>query len=236
MKSAPTPERRQDHRPRPPKPSIRMFFILIFDKLASAIFGRKWSLVLAVFMFLVATATIFWSLYIRLPVINDVKVLLSKRADANLRLETIQASISKQELQSIEQRISQAQSRIFDSFPDFATWLITKTSLAKKLGFKMDYSIKGQKKTTINEIIAVSTQIDLTVNENLKDKSYVRLLTFLRSFIDENWHLEISGNQIQGQGQGMNKMTMMLSVWLKDNGSINQFITQPEGDDEKVIQ
>lgn len=231
-----TPDRRVQRRYKPPKPSIKMFFLLLFDKTALTLFSRKGPLIIIAIVFTLACTSILWSLYVRLPSINQSVDLLNQQQSVQSNLDQLKSTISAEELKLIEQRISQAQSRIFDSFPEFAKWLMNKSEFAKKLELNMSYRLLSHENTSLNDVIAVTTEIDLQVKQDTAEKAYVRLLAFIRSFIDENWHLEILGNQFNSQGKGITTMTLRISVWLKDKGTINQLIQTKEALNETFIQ
>ncbi len=210
-------ERRSGDRPVPPKPVLRIFLLLQMNKLAKRLFSSRLSMAILLIVFIASLSLIGWSLFIRLPEVKQSVLLLNEGMLLQNQLNKLNRKLSKNELPLLEKKITREKSRIFSNFPDFANWLNQKAIYARQAGLDMHYLLTRKQATSLQGIYTVSVEMTLkTRQKKISDDNYPTLLKFMRSLIDENWHLEIAGNKLKGNNKGINVISIELIVWVKD--------------------
>ena len=215
-------DRRQEARIAPPKPCWRISLLLFSDRMAKSLFASKAGLSVFLLLFSLCVSAIIWSIYYRLPTIDQSSSLIHQLTRLEIQLEDLQVDWSEDDLKRIESDISQEQAKIFADFPTFAAWLNGKNEYAGQLGLDMNYQLNDQHRTRLDGIVSVGLKINLKVKPEIADRAYIRLLEFMRSLIDENRHLEIAGNELRSDGKGVNMMSLEIVVWLKDEKAIGE--------------
>ena len=226
-------ERRHAERIKPPKPCWRISMVLQTDRFAKRIFGSFAGTAAFLGVFTLCLGVIVWSIYFRLPTIDESYSLVNEQARLQLRLEDLRTIWSEEELNRIEANISREQEKIFEDFPAFASWLAGKSDTAQQLGLEMSYRLNQQKSTRLDGIISVALNISLKNRGDTADKTYIRFLEFTRSLIEENLRLEVAGNVLKSDGKGLTGMSLDMFVWLKDANAIGGV---PEADDTEEAE
>ena len=106
-----------------------------------------------------------------------------------------------------------------------------------QLSLDMKYQLKPQLPTKLIGVIQVPISMDINVLPGNADKSYLRMLEFMRGLIDEAYYLEISESILKSNGKGVQSMNLLINIWLKDELGIakqQDSITEVESADIPV--
>ena len=215
------------------KPSLRLYFVLLTDKLAKNIIQSPAKIGLVLCVFTMSLTLSYWSLFIRLSSLDETLLEADQLVHLQSQLENLKTHWSKSEIKEIEDSIVKAQARIFDNFPSLASWLNKKYRFAEGLGLHMSYNMQQQKRTDLEKTLSLPLEITLKVKPGITDKVYMRTQKFIRSLVDENLHLEIAGNEIRSDGANIQQVTLDINVWVRGSTTIS---TAEQSDSDEMFE
>ena len=232
-------DRRRSDRPAAPRPGVMLSLQLKTDKIAKIIFATTSRGMMFVGAQLICLAIIAWSLGVRYTGLESTDVMEHEMLTLQTKLDILKSQWSEEDLRMIEANLTSAESRVFDDYTSFAAWLREKTDYASRLGLDMSYNIGQRDKTSLTGTLSLPVHMSLKVNENTADNTYVRALEFVRSLIDENLRLEVFGNGIKADRDGINSVDLSIHVWVRADDAIDNSVgpdSEAEVSDVAFIQ
>ena len=118
-----TEERRLQKRPHPPKPGVKMQLLLWADAISTRLFSNLKVALIILLVLLLSSSLMIWSLYFRLPDIQQTLQGLQQQTQLQDQLIELKNQWTEEELASISQRLNREQSRVFEHFPALSAWL-----------------------------------------------------------------------------------------------------------------
>lgn len=227
-------DRRRANRPEAPKPSLFLAFQLKTDKIAKIVFSSNRRGMFFVGFQLVCLLVLVWSLGFRYAGMDNNDTREYELLTLQTQLDSLKSEWSDEDLRLIESSLSDAEARVFDDYTAFAAWLRDKTSFASRLGLIMGYRIGDHNQTSLTDTISLPVFMSLKVREGVADNAYVRALEYVRSLIDENRRLEVYGNQIKADRDGITSVDLSIHVWVRSESAVNNDLEPDDSDNPEV--
>ena len=208
------PERRQAPRPEPPPPNmsprIRRLVDWLVDQIESS--WKGWVAYGAICT--VAVASIIFSLTVRIDSLDENYLLVTERASLQREFEELTEHYSSDELRSLLEKISSAESSIFSDYAALAAWLAEQSDEARNNGLTLTYVMHDTVPAQIKNVGEVPITISIKSVDGVQHGTFSRILSYLRQVLDTRWHLEIVDAAIQSDGNDVVNQDTTIHVWV----------------------
>ncbi len=116
---------------------------------------------------------------------------------------------------TIERRIKQAETQIFNDYKALAEWLYTLTIQSKKKGLTVKYKLGIEtEEKSLADILSIPIEIEVIAANNKTNVYliYQRLLDFMKSLLSQSWHQELQQAGIENQGVEKARLILLLKI------------------------
>lgn len=174
---------------------------------------------LATTLFLVvqvsALGLIAWTLGERASLIDYAYTEVTRREALEAKRLRLGARWSAEELESVQNGISQAERRVFADHARLARWLHEQHRYARQLGLDFTYRLTDGHPSQIKNVLELPIVIELRVDPEFDGQAYPLMLEFLRNLVGTNWYVNVRHAGITGRGNGDRKLAAELRVWVR---------------------
>lgn len=217
------PERRRSPRPEPPSPTslspkMRQLVDWNVDRIDSSLTG--WSLLLAVCI--ACLVFIYWNMTARVEAFDATYELVSERAALERQLEELTEHYSRDELRTLLDQISSAESTIFSDYASLAAWLAEQAAAARDQDLILTYVMHETVAAQIKDVGEVPITLNVRPREGQDRSTYQRMLNYLREMIGSRWHLEIIDAAVASDGQSVTALDTTIHVWVDAAGQVGR--------------
>lgn len=208
-------ERRHKPRTRPQPKGLRGFIRRIINKLVKQLdSGWKGWLPLGAII-TISLIIIWWSMIFRMHMLDASYNLASEHNKQLEKFAQLMEQWSHIEITSLQERVSSAESRVFHDYTRLANWLSLQAKSAGELQLTMHYTMHPAQASRINNVREIPIDIRINAQQN-NTHVYLAMLEFIKTMIDDQWHLEIHNALIQSDDIGANNMVISIYVWVHD--------------------
>lgn len=208
-------ERRKVRRYKNPKTAFRIRVQRFLNAIVYRIYAsRGWQVGFAM-VSIASLALIWFSATQRIQKIDDVYTDLTALGQVETELLKIREIWSAEKMQSIADNVENADKRrVFTDFQGLANWLRQKREYADQLGLSFSYSLGEGRSSRIDDMLELPIKIVLTTKEAQNDRTYLRMLEFLRKAVSTLYYVEIVEAALESKGEGVTQTVAMLRVWV----------------------
>ncbi len=210
-------ERRRNRRPDKRGSSrFRSIFRSQTDHIVSKV-GSGWlGLTALVLSALLAVALLVWSVGYRVKVLDTNMTLAIEHTQREAERDRLLEKWSQYDLKEIQQHVSNAENKVFTDYATLAFWLNRQAVAAEQLSLNLRYTMGDASPSNMQSVAEITIDIHITAKKAVARQSYLRTLEFIRSMIDDRWHLEIASAKMNSAGKGVSSMSAVLHVWVHD--------------------
>ncbi len=210
-------ERRRAVRPTRPKlPGFKGYIRRLTDSLINRL-GSGWQ------SWTILTVTIsgtiillWWSLAFRTHHLDQNFDLIADLTERRNTFSKLLTKWSHEDLNQLRTRVSNAESRVFPDYEKLASWINSQAYAAEQLNLTMRYSMAAPQSSEIAQVAEIPIEIQITTKQAIQKQSYLRMLEFIKSIVDDQWHIEIVSAVMHGQGSNVNSLSSTFRIWVRD--------------------
>ena len=210
------PERRNKERFRPEFQGINGFLRTVTDNIVNRVNSSRIGWVSLVSIIIMAVILLLWSLTFRLQHLGDNFELVSELSGRRSEFAELLAKLSHDDVMNIREKLSDAEISIFPGYGRLAEWLNQQANLAEQFGLDMRYTMAEKTDSYINNVVELPIEIHIRSSDSVLSHSYLHIMQFIKSMVDDQWHLEIVSAAMNGQGQGPSNLTTTIRVWVRE--------------------
>lgn len=220
MNHAVDTDRRQQPRPMPPQPKLRVGLCLLTDRLAKKLFCCWQSTSVFILLQVVALVTAIWSVTVRMPEDDTALALTASIGHLQQQLDTLRVGWSEDEMQQLQLSLQQTQASVFTDAASLAVWLQHKAEEAQREALVLHYKIRPAQATHLSDTLVLPVQLTLKLAPGLTDNAYNRVLLFVHGLMGGNHRIEVQDAIATGEGRGLTELSLLLRVWVYDRQNL----------------
>ena len=191
---------------------IRKFTDSLVGKIGSG--WQGWTVLSAIICG--ASMLLGWSLAYRTHHLDQNFELIAALTERRTVFSELLTKWSHEDLNKLRTRVSNAESRVFPGYEKLAAWLNSQAIAADQLGMDMRYTMQPPQPSQIAQVAEIPIEIQITTKELNHGQSYLSMLEFIKSVVDDQWHIDIASALMNGQGNGAGNLTSTIRVWVRD--------------------
>jgi len=209
------PQRRQVERPSPHRAS---WLIRVDQLVAHMIANLRYHWVgRAIFtiVLVLCLSSVWWSLHERLPLLKDSQAYIQKVNQLQTETETLKQQWRGNRVEQSENALHRHEVMLMPDMESVATWIETAVALAKADDFELSYSFgyAQQPSAYLDDIRVLPVTLSLAPMDGSFDLPAIS--RFFDSMTSGAWHVDIIRAELDGQAEGVEKITAELRVWMK---------------------
>lgn len=206
-------ERRRNQRVKPQIKGLKGMMLRITDRLVKKLdSGLKGWLLLGGIIVL-SLGLIGWSLSFRMHLLDDNYNLAAEHSGRLEKLDQLMLKWSEVEVTHLQARVSSAENRVFHDYTRLANWLHLKANAAEQLKLNMRYTLHPAQPSKINNVSEVPLDLQIHAQDG-NTLVYLAMLEYIKSIINDQWHLEIRNALMQSNDKGVSDMALSIYVWV----------------------
>lgn len=208
------PERRRAPRPEPPAPKLAPRLRRLVDWIADHVEAslRGWTAYLAVCASCIAF--IVWSVTMRMDALDENYALVVEKAALQRQFDELAEHYSRDELKSLMEKISSAETTIFADYAGLAGWLGQQADAAARHDLKLSYVMHDAVPARVRNVAEVPITLHIVAGEGGQQEAYARVLRYLRELVDGRWHLEMTEAVVNSDGMDVVSVDTTVHVWV----------------------
>jgi len=214
--------RRRNQRPPLPKFGImvRLDEMLMF---AMENIKHHWTArIILLLLISVALGSVWWSYHYRLSLVEGSNIYMK-------RLYTLQRDVDNLTMHWSQTRMKQQKDELFSYdervMPDLEvmnSWLQQQLHRMQAKGLQLAWHVQGQEPIShvLKDIRVLRVSLDIHQKSGVLDFNY--LLSMLTVMTSDHWRVEVASLTMDGDGKGVDKVTINLRIWVKQSQYVDQ--------------
>ena len=212
-------ERRQTHRPLPPRTSTSVKVQRFLNQIVYKIVGSKtYRVGFIVAVFLSIFSIWFWTTQ-RIPIIDVTYQDLLKRGTLETEILELKTTLAEYEALGLSEGIETAEQRsVFSDYQKLAVWLYEQRDAAKDQGLTLTYQMGDSQRSLFDGMIEVPVSLTLSPSPDANKDQYETTMNFLLSLLSTSNHIDIQSASVTSQFDTPFNMVLKIRIWV--NGRV----------------
>jgi len=175
-------------------------------------------------MVILSLGCVWWSYSYRLPMVEGSKAYLKKVYTLQRDVEILKMGWHEGRMDQEKLSLSRHEKNTMPNLETMNAWLQQQVHAMQSLGFQVSWHINGQAPVShdLSDMRIILVPLDIHQKSGYLD--FRKALSVLIPVDSHGGRVEMANLRLDGDGKGMEKVTVDLRVWLKQSEDIDRLI------------
>jgi len=221
-----SPQRRQVDRP----PNPPATWLVQADQLTARMMSNlrhHWKgRIVFTLLFVLCLGSLWWSLYERLPMLDGSKTYMKHLNHLQSEVEILKQQWRDARVVEVNDALARYETMLMPDMESVDAWIKQVMVQANMADMSVSYVIGDLEMPSIALNGVRFLRLSMTIESSKDDLSLSSLMTFFNGMTAGLWHVDVVQLEMDGQSEGVEKITVTLRVWMKASDELDQLMSK----------